>query len=125
MSDFVARSTRRHRYKSVPGFEVHQVLPGTELAVIGELNVNTISVVRDALSAAIDSGEGELRVRLHGAEVIDAAGLGVLVGADRRAAKAGRHLVLTDVSPRLDRVIRSTKLSRVLTWTTPPVSATA
>lgn len=125
MSDFVARSTRHHRYKDMPDFEIRQVQPGHELAVVGELNVHTIASVRDALSSAIDSGEGELLVLMGRAEVADAAGLGVLVGADRRAAKAGRRLVLTEVSPRLDRVIRSTKLSRLLTWTAAPQAATA
>ena len=125
MSDFTARSTRRHRHKDMPGFEVRQVLPGHELMVVGELNVHTIATVRDALGAAIDSGEGELLVQMRRAEVADAAGLGVLVGADRRAARAGRRLVLTEVSPRLDRVIRGTKLNRVLTWTPAPQAATA
>ena len=125
MSDFVARSTRRHRYKPAPEFEVREVCVGYELAVLGELNVHTISTARDVLSGAIDAGEGELRLQMRGAEVADAAGLGMLVGADRRAARAGRQLVLTEVSPRLDRVIRSTKLSRLLTWTAAPQSATA
>ena len=123
MSDFVARSTRRHRYKPAPEFEVREVCVG--YAVLGELNVHTISAARDVLSGAIDAGEGELRLQMRGAEVADAAGLGMLVGADRRAARAGRQLVLTEVSPRLDRVIRSTKLSRLLTWTAAPQSATA
>ena len=125
MSDIVARSTRQHRHRDVPGFDVLHVRPGAELAVLGEVNVHTIGTLRDALADAIAQGEGELTVDLRGAEIADAAGLGVLVGADRRAHRAGRHLVLADVSPRLDRVIRSTKLSRVLTWTTPRVAATA
>lgn len=125
MSDFIARSTRRHRSKPTPEFEVRQVRPGHELAVLGELNVHTIAAARDALSSAIDTGQGELLLLMSSAEVADAAGLGMLVGADRRAAKAGRQLVLTEVSPRLDRVIRSTKLSRLLTWTASSQAATA
>jgi len=45
---------------------------------------------------------------------VDAAGLGVLVGAHRRALRAGRTLVLRDVPPPLARVLLITRLDRVL-----------
>ena len=53
-------------------------------------------------------------VQLAGAEVHDATGLGVLVGAHHRARRAGPRLVLVDVSPRLDRLLRISRLHRVL-----------
>ena len=46
---------------------------------------------------------------------VDATGLGVLVGADRRAKLAGRRVVLRDAAPRLLRILRVTRLNRVLT----------
>lgn len=48
-------------------------------------------------------------------DLVDATGLGVLVGADRRAKLAGRRVVLRDVRPRLLRILRATRLHRVLT----------
>lgn len=125
MSDFVTRSTRPHRRKTVPGFAVIEVSRGHELAISGELNVNTISQAREALAAAIRNGDGELRLQMADAEVADAAGLGVLVAAHERAKTAGRCIVFRDVSQRLDRVIRATKLSRVLIWTPAEAEACA
>jgi anti-anti-sigma factor len=49
---------------------------------------------------------------------MDATGLGVLVGAHRRAQKLGRRLVLRGVSPRLARLLLATRLHRVLTLET-------
>ena len=48
-------------------------------------------------------------------ETVDATGLGMLLGADRRAKLAGRRLVLRDAGPRLLRLLRATRLHRVLT----------
>ena len=48
-------------------------------------------------------------------EIWDASGLGVLVGANRKARQCGRRLVLADVPPRQLRLLRATRLSRALT----------
>jgi anti-anti-sigma factor len=45
---------------------------------------------------------------------VDATGLGVLVGAHRKAGRAGRTLVLRDVPPPVGRLLFLTRLDRVL-----------
>jgi anti-anti-sigma factor len=90
------------------------VRAGMELAVIGELNVHTVADVRAALSAAIDDGVGDLILHLGGAEIGDATGLGVIVGAHQRALRASRRLVLADASLRMERLMRATRLHRVI-----------
>lgn len=87
---------------------------GTEISVTGELNVHTVADVRIALGKAIDSGIGDLVVHLGDAEIGDATGLGVIVGAHHRAMRAGRRLVLADASMRLERLMRATGLHRVI-----------
>lgn len=87
---------------------------GMELAVIGQLNVHTVADVRTALSAAVDDGVGDLILHLGGAEIGDATGLGVIVGAHQRALRAGRRLVLADASLRMERLMRATRLHRVI-----------
>ncbi|RNI20884.1 STAS domain-containing protein [Flexivirga caeni] len=87
---------------------------GSELAVRGELNVHTVADVRIALSAAVDDGVGDLVLHLGDAEIGDATGLGVIVGAHHRAVRAGRRLVLADASLRLERLMRATGLHRVI-----------
>lgn len=94
---------------------VAEICLGQEVSVSGRLDVNTVAAVRLGLQDIIDRGVGDLLLHLADAEVHDATGLGVIVGAHHRARRAGRRLVLVDVSPRLDRLMRATRLHRVLT----------
>ena len=89
--------------------------PGCEIALAGRLDVRSVSDVRSALYAAIDAGTGDLVVDVSGVEAMDATGLGMLLGADRRAKLAGRRVVLHDAGPRLLRLLHATRLHRVLT----------
>jgi anti-anti-sigma factor len=93
---------------------VVSVASGHEIALEGRLDARSVGEVRDALHAAIDAGDGDLVVDVSGVETVDATGLGVLVGADRRARRAGRRVVLRDAGPRLRLVLRATRLHRVL-----------
>jgi anti-sigma B factor antagonist len=90
------------------------IVPGGLVRIAGRLDVHTVADVRLVLHEAIDTGSGDLLVDLAEAEVGDATGLGVLVGAHHRARRAGRRLVLVHVPPRLDRLLRATRLHRVL-----------
>jgi anti-anti-sigma factor len=93
---------------------VVSVASGREIALAGRLDVHSVPEVRVALHAAIDAGDGDLVVDVSGIELVDATGLGVLVGADHRARQAGRRVVLRDAGPRLRRILRATRLHRVL-----------
>lgn len=94
--------------------DVQVVAEGCEVVLRGRLDVRTVADVRAVLHAAIDTGAGALVIDLREAEIMDATGLGVLVGAHRRAGRAGRQLVLRGVSPRLDRLLTATRLHRIL-----------
>ena len=104
------------------GAQVDEVVPGIELIVRGRLDVVSVSPVRDTLQRAVDAGTGDLLVHLDEAEVMDAVGLGVLLGAHRRARLADRRLVLVGVPARLERLIRHTRLHRVLVRAEVPVA---
>jgi anti-anti-sigma factor len=88
--------------------------PGTWLLLAGRLSAATVADVRIALADALSEGEGDLVVDLSGVELVDATGLGVLVGAHRLALREGRRLVLRDVPARIDRLLAATRLHRVL-----------
>lgn len=94
--------------------EIHVVRPGSSVALAGRLGAATVADVRAALSAAIDAGAGDLVVDLGSVDLVDATGLGVLVGAHRRADRAGRRLVLRAVPERIERLLLITRLHRVL-----------
>ncbi|MFI6501041.1 STAS domain-containing protein [Nonomuraea typhae] len=78
------------------------------------LDAGTSAGVRPRLHEAVDTGTGDLIVDLTELEMIDATGLGVLVGTHRRALAADRRLVLRGVPPRIMRVLAVTRLNRVL-----------
>src|SRR4051794_19509800 len=96
--------------------------PGQLVALTGALGVRSVPDVRSALHAAVDTGTGDLVVDVGRAEIVDATGLGVLVGAHRRAGRAGRRVVLRSVPPRTLRLLRASRLDRVLSIeaTAPP-----
>ena len=120
-TELVAPSTAddvaaRRAARSTPGqgASVHEEVPGQVLHLVGRLDVRTVPDVRSALHTAVDAGRGELVVHVGGIVVADATGLGVLVGAHRRAQRSGRRLVLRDVPLPALRLLRVTKLHRVL-----------
>jgi anti-anti-sigma factor len=86
-----------------------------ELVVGGRLDVRNAADARLALHRAVDAGEGDLVLDLRGLDSWDATGLGVIMGAHRRAGRCGRRLVLRDVPPRMHRVLIATRLHRILT----------
>jgi anti-sigma B factor antagonist len=88
---------------------------GTSVVVLsGRLDVSSVHEVRSALHEALDTGSGDLVVDLRGVEILDATGLGMLVGAHRKAGRHGRRLVLRNLTPQLERLLRVSRLSRIL-----------
>lgn len=87
---------------------------GALLVARGRLDVTVAPDVRLQLAAAVAAGTGDLVLDVADVTAVDATGLGVLVGAHRHAQRTGRTLVLQDVPPPLARVLRVTRLDRVL-----------
>jgi anti-anti-sigma factor len=87
---------------------------GSFVALSGRLDVHAAADIRLELADAVDSGEGELVLDLTALEAVDATGLGVLVGAHRRAQRAGRTLVLADVPDPVGRLLLITRLDKIL-----------
>ena len=88
--------------------------PGRHIRLCGRMDVHSVPDIREALHRAVDGGTGDLLADLEQAQIADATGLGVLVGAHRRAQRQGRRLVLEDVPVPVLRLLRVTKLHRVL-----------
>ncbi|MFE0130587.1 STAS domain-containing protein [Streptomyces sp. NPDC059037] len=70
--------------------------------------------VREVLHSALNDGTGDLVLNLSGLTFCDATGLGVIMGAHRRAGRLGRRLILQDVPRHLERVLVMTRLNRIL-----------
>ncbi|HEY2475027.1 MAG TPA: STAS domain-containing protein [Candidatus Cybelea sp.] len=60
----------------------------------GSMDIATSPTARGALSEAIDGGANKLIVDMRQLEFLDSTGLGVLIGAHRRAAENGGSLRL-------------------------------
>jgi len=90
---------------------------GRLLRLQGRLDVTAAADVRLALAAAVNGADGDLVLDLTALEAVDATGLGVLVGAHRHASRRGRTLVLHDTPAPIARVLRLTRLDRVLRQT--------
>ncbi|GMA20265.1 STAS domain-containing protein [Arsenicicoccus piscis] len=98
---------------------VEELVPGQEVLVRGRLDVRSVAEVRDALHRVLLSGRGDLLIHLAEAEVHDSSGLAVVVSVHRRAVALERRLVVVDATPRLERLVRGSRLHRVLNWQAP------
>jgi anti-sigma B factor antagonist len=94
--------------------QIEVVRPGCVVALHGRLSGTGVGDVRAALIEAIASGVDDVVVDMGGVELMDATGLGVLVGSHRRAERVGRRLVLHNVPHRVERLLHATRLHRVL-----------
>jgi anti-sigma B factor antagonist len=83
------------------------------VALRGELDVDGVSEVREALLAAIGDGGRRVVVDLEALDFIDSAGLGVLVGGLKRARTNDGDLALVCTSRNVLKVLELTGLTRV------------
>ena len=85
----------------------------TLLRVIGEIDVYTAPKLREQLIKLADDGVRRIVVDLGMVEFLDSTGLGVLVGALKRAKASGGSFALVCNQPRLLKIFRITGLERV------------
>ena len=81
----------------------------------GEVDIAAAPPLREALIAAAGDGTSDVIVDFAGVEFIDSTGLGVLVGALKRARLAGREFVLCGLSTTTTKVLEVTSLTKVFT----------
>ena len=86
-----------------------------EVAVRGELDVYTASMLRQTLAELLGHGETSIEVDMRGLSYIDSTGLGVLVGALKQARELGGDLRLRGLNPQAYNVFEITGLTRVFT----------
>jgi anti-anti-sigma factor len=93
------------------------------VVLAGRVDSASTAAVRERLHAAVDGGSGPLVIDLSGVTLIDASGLGVLVGTQRLAERSNRHLSLRGTPDRLATLLRVTGLDRVLPTVPGPAPA--
>lgn len=83
------------------------------VSVAGEVDIYTSPALKTALAAAATDGCSLLIVDLDGVGFIDSSGLGVLVGALRRAREADGDLRVVSGNDTVARILRITGLDQV------------
>lgn len=86
----------------------------TVLGVAGEIDVYTAPNLRERLVELMSAGQTRIVVDLSRVEFLDSTGLGVLVGAHKRARSAEGHLAVACSTERILKIFRITALDKVL-----------
>lgn len=81
------------------------------LEVVGELDTHSAGILRTVLNAVEQSHPAVIVVDLAGVTFLDSAGIGVLVGALRRAADRGGVVCASNPSASVRRVFEITHLA--------------
>ena len=87
---------------------------GPVIVVSGEIDLASAPYLGDALTGAIDTGQGPVVVDLAEVTFIDSTGLGALVFAHNRLAREERQLRLRSPSARVMRVVEVSGLGQLL-----------
>ena len=85
-----------------------------ELVVGGRLDVRSAADARTVLHSAVDDGVGDLVLDLSELDSWDATGLGVIMGAHRRAGPGGRRRGVRGVPPQIQRLRGGPPRHRIL-----------
>ncbi|GAA1408675.1 STAS domain-containing protein [Catellatospora coxensis] len=91
-----------------------QTVPLVEVQVCGDLDASSAPGVNDVLSEALALHPRQLVIDLAGCDVIDAAGILLLLDAHRRAIRDGGMVALRSPSARARRNLKLAKVDRVL-----------
>ena len=86
----------------------------TVVRLVGELDVYSCARLRTTLTGLSAAGQHRLALELAALDFCDSSGLGVLVGAMKRARAGDGGLALVQVPDDLMRVLRITGLTKVL-----------
>lgn len=83
------------------------------LSLVGDLDVSSAPAVRNEIVRLLTDDEADLVLDLTAVPFVDSFGLGVLVGALKRARSTGRRLALVVTEPGVRRVLELTGLDDV------------
>jgi anti-sigma B factor antagonist len=86
----------------------------TVLAAAGEIDIDTVDLLRTAVAESLQLGPVNLVVDLNQVTYIDSAGLGVLVGTYKRVTAADGAFTIRCCEPRVLRLFSITGLTDLL-----------
>jgi anti-sigma B factor antagonist len=106
---------RRGRGGTTIEFELETTLqePWAIVVLGGELDAHTAPRLREQLSSLLDEGRYQIIVDAERIEFMDSTGLGVLVGARKRATEHEGTLAIVCTRPNIVRLLDITGLDKV------------
>lgn len=128
MPDAPERMYQSDSGRSVPALQVEVHTDGQrppELRLRGEIDIVTVPILHESLSALVDGngGDGDVVVDLSAVEFISAAGMETLCSQARNLRQRGRRLVLSSPSALTLRVIDILRMAEHLSVAGPSGSA--
>ena len=84
------------------------------LAVSGEIDIDTVDLLRSAVTDALQAGVRDLIIDLNQVTYLDSAGLGMLVGTYKRLTAEEGSLTVRCCVPRILRLFTITRLTDLL-----------
>ena len=95
------------------GIDVHRRGDWIVIAPIGDLDMGSAPRLRQEVVTAVAAGDTHLVVDLGSVDFIDSVGLGVIVGARRRARSNGGEVMLAGLSEQARALFELVDLDRV------------
>ncbi|MCA1595176.1 MAG: STAS domain-containing protein [Chloroflexi bacterium] len=86
---------------------------GATITVKGEVDIYTAAQVRQTILGAVDGGRVQLVANLHEVTYLDSTGLGVFIGALKRARERSGDMVIVCAHPRLVKIFEITGLTKI------------
>lgn len=83
------------------------------ISVSGEVDLLTAPVLRERMTASVESADGGMVLDLSGVTFLDSSGLGVILGAHRRLRERDRSLQLVATAPAVIKILTLTGLDKV------------
>jgi anti-anti-sigma factor len=80
------------------------------LRLVGEIDINAVPTLREAMDRAYGGGASSLALDFNGVTFVDSSGLGALLSAKRRAVESGGQVYLLGTSPPLERLLEMLSL---------------
>ncbi len=79
----------------------------------GEIDIYTAAEFKKQLYDVIDNDSGDLYIDCNELQYMDSTGLGVLIGALKRAKEQDRNIYLTNLRPNIRKLFSITGLDKI------------
>jgi anti-anti-sigma factor len=83
------------------------------IALVGELDLDSVSMLEDALNEFVESGPSQIILNCSGLSFICSSGLAVIIEMRNRLQSQGRYLILQSPRPNMIRFFQFVGLSDI------------